>query len=360
MLRRFEDDDRPMEWKEDGFAALDRVVTLLARHGLYSVIDLHALPGAQNHHWHSDNPTHRPAFWTHRHFQDRAVALREELADRYRDRPEVAGYNPVNEPSEPTGDVLSAFYERLERAIRAVDPRHILFLDGNRYATDFSVFTRRGEPFPNCVCTAHDYALPGIASGTGYPGTTRGEYFDRSVVEETFLRRTRYMRGTGTPVWIGEFFGPPRLPRPPRRPAAGHLAVRPAPRPVGDLPGARRRLVAVDVQGHRLAGHRPRRARQSVPAPHPARSGAEGTARHGLLGRLGRGRARHPRPHRRALRAGVPGLRALPVGPAPAHRGTGAARGERRSAGERGPGPGPPGAADGPARTRPAANPRGV
>ncbi len=203
--RHFEDDDRPLEFKEAGFAALDRVITLLAWHGLYSVIDLHALPGAQNQHWHSDNPTHRAEFWTHRHFQDRAVALWEQLAERYKDRPEVAGYNPVNEPSEPTGEVLLAFYERLERAIRAIDPRHVLFLDGNRYSTDFSVFSRRAEPLPNCVYTAHDYALPGITSASGYPGVTRGEYFDRSVIEQTFLRRTQYMRETGTPVWIGEF-----------------------------------------------------------------------------------------------------------------------------------------------------------
>ena len=26
--------------------------------GVYSIIDLHALPGSQNQHWHSDNPTH--------------------------------------------------------------------------------------------------------------------------------------------------------------------------------------------------------------------------------------------------------------------------------------------------------------
>ncbi|WP_255950835.1 glycoside hydrolase family 5 protein [Streptomyces odontomachi] len=203
--RHFEDDDRPMAWKEDGFAALDRVITLLARHGIYSIIDLHALPGAQNQHWHSDNPTHRAEFWTHRHFQDRVVALWEQLAERYRDRPEVAGYNPVNEPSESTGEVLLAFYERLERAIRAIDPRHVLFLDGNRYSTDFSLFARRAEPLPNTVYTAHDYALPGIMGASAYPGVTRGEYVDRSVVEQTFLRRTAYMRETGTPVWIGEF-----------------------------------------------------------------------------------------------------------------------------------------------------------
>ncbi|QBI52155.1 glycoside hydrolase family 5 protein [Streptomonospora litoralis] len=200
--RHFEDDLAPFRLREEGFAHLDRVIAELARHGIYSIIDLHALPGCQNQHWHSDNPTHIAAFWQHRQFQDRAVWLWEAIADRYRDRPEVAGYNPVNEPADPSGELIGPFYQRLERAIRAVDDRHILFLDGNRYATDFSAFT---EPLPNTVYSTHDYALPGIASGTGYPGVTRGEYVDRGVLEKTFLRRTEYMRRTGTPVWIGEF-----------------------------------------------------------------------------------------------------------------------------------------------------------
>lgn len=203
--RHFEDDARPFELMEEGFARLDRVVSILARHGISSILDLHALPGRQNQHWHSDNPTHLAEFWRHPHFQDRVVHLWEALADRFKDRPEVAGYNPINEPSDPTGEVLPAFYDRLEKAIRAIDPRHVLFLDGNKYSTDFSFLDRRSEPLPNTVYTAHDYALPGITSATEYPGVTRGEYFDRGVVEQTFLRRTEYMRRTGTPIWIGEF-----------------------------------------------------------------------------------------------------------------------------------------------------------
>jgi hypothetical protein len=200
--RHFESDDRPFELDEAGFAPLDRLIERCADQGVYTILDLHALPGAQNQHWHSDNPTHWAQFWAHRHFQDRVVHLWEAIAARYADRPEVAGYNPVNEPADPSGEVIGPFYRRLESAIRAVDPRHVLFLDGNRYSTDFSVFH---EPFANAVYSAHDYALPGIARDGRYPGTTRGEHFDRGVVEQTFLRRTKFMRRTGTPIWIGEF-----------------------------------------------------------------------------------------------------------------------------------------------------------
>ncbi|GGS51270.1 hypothetical protein GCM10010156_07290 [Planobispora rosea] len=200
--RHFESDDRPFETIERGFRHLDRVIDLLGRHGVYSVIDLHAVPGSQNQHWHSDNPTHVASFWRHRHFQDRVVRLWEVIADRYKDNPWVAGYNPVNEPGDPTGRVVGPFYDRLVKAVRAADPHHVLFLDGNTYSTDFSVFR---ELYENTVFVCHDYALAGFAHGGPYPGHTRGEWVDRAQLERTFERRTVFQRQTGTPLWVGEF-----------------------------------------------------------------------------------------------------------------------------------------------------------
>jgi endoglucanase len=114
----------------------------------------------------------------------------------------VAGYNPINEPGDVGGTAIGPFYQRLHDAVRAVDPDHVLFLEGNRYSLDFDVF---GEPWPNTVYTVHDYALPGLYDGGDYPGLSRGTYVDRDVIERTFLARTEYMRRTGTPMWVGEF-----------------------------------------------------------------------------------------------------------------------------------------------------------
>jgi endoglucanase len=200
--RHFEDDARPFELKDAGFRLLDRAIERCARHGLYAVIDLHALPGCQNQRWHSDNSTHRAFFWEHAHFQDRVVHLWQALARRYRDNAWVAGYNPINEPGDVSGQAIGPFYRRLHEAVRAIDPDHILFLEGNRYSLDFDVF---GEPWPNTVYTVHDYALPGLYDGGDYPGTSRGTFVDRDVIERTFLARTEYMRRTGTPIWVGEF-----------------------------------------------------------------------------------------------------------------------------------------------------------
>ncbi len=200
--RRFEDDMRPFEIKPAGLAVLDRAVETCRRAGIYVILDLHAAPGCQNQSWHSDNPTHWDAFWDHAHFQDRVVNLWQVLAERYKDEPTVAGYNVLNEPADRTGVRLAPFYERVAAAIRRVDARHVLFLDGNTYSTDFSMFD---EPIENCVYTAHDYARPGMLPRAEYPGVTEGRYYDRAQLERVFLERTEFQRRTGTPIWVGEF-----------------------------------------------------------------------------------------------------------------------------------------------------------
>jgi endoglucanase len=197
-----EDDSRPGELNPEGFAHLDRAVDACASAGLYSVIDLHAAPGWQNHHWHSDNPFHQPLFWQHRFFQDRAIELWEAIASRYAGRPEVAGYNVLNEPADEEGTRLVEFYLRAVAAIRAVDGRHMVFLDGNRYSREFPGF---GAAFENAVYAVHQYPEPGAADGGPYPGLTGGNHFDRDVVTAEFASMTGYTRERGLPVWVGEF-----------------------------------------------------------------------------------------------------------------------------------------------------------
>src|SRR3954464_3545317 len=191
--RHLESDGAPFQVIEDGFRHLDRAIAAGAAHGVYSLIDLHALPGWQNHHWHSDNPTHRALFWEHPHFQDRVVHMWEAIADRYKSDPWVVGYNLMNEPADGSRPVVGAFCARLAAAIRAVDPDHILFLDGNTYSTEFDFF---GDPLDNAVYALHDYVPAGLGRG--------GEY-DKDAAEQKFLQRPEYARRTGTPIYVGEF-----------------------------------------------------------------------------------------------------------------------------------------------------------
>lgn len=200
--RLFEDDMNPRIIKEEAFEHLDRVINLCSKYEIYTIIDLHALPGYQNQGWHSDNPTHKALLWKHKDFQDRALILWEFIANRYKDQPWVAGYDLINEPADPTEEMVFPYYKRLYDAIRKVDPNHIIFLEGNRYANDFHIFT---EIWDNVVYTNHDYAIPGFIDGGEYPGYSRGQYVNKDTVEKNFVAECEFMFENNVPVWVGEF-----------------------------------------------------------------------------------------------------------------------------------------------------------
>jgi hypothetical protein len=212
--RHFEDDLAPGVWREAGFRRLDAMLAGCERHGLYAILDHHAVPGCQNTDWHCDNATQSSLFWGHRHFQDRFVALWEEFARRYRGRAVVAGYNVMNEPfvNRPRGrlpwayrhawDRINDVYRRVVGAIRAIDPDHIIILEGDCYSTAFAGLT---APFaPNLVYSSHNYNGMGFGPGA-YPDATRG--WNRAEQTRHFLRNegTAFVRQHRVPLWVGEF-----------------------------------------------------------------------------------------------------------------------------------------------------------
>ncbi|KAF9893981.1 hypothetical protein FE257_008952 [Aspergillus nanangensis] len=196
--QHFEDDMNPRVLKPEGFKHLDRVIELCAQANIYTILDMHAVPGGQNPDWHSDNPTNHAAFWDHKDFQDRTIWLWKELAHHYKDHSCVAGYNPLNEPADPEYTRLATFYDRIEHEIRATDPDHILWLDGNTFAMEWKGFT---HILPNCVYSLHDYSTMGFPTGDRFKGTEE----QHSRLEQQFLRKCEFMRLHGCPIWNGEF-----------------------------------------------------------------------------------------------------------------------------------------------------------
>ncbi|KAM7201225.1 Glycoside hydrolase superfamily [Naviculisporaceae sp. PSN 640] len=196
--RHFIDDLNPSELKSSGFALVDRIVDACSAEGIYTILDMHTFPGGQNQGWHSDSGIHKALFWEFKDFQDRMVNLWVEIAKRYKDNTWIAGYNPMNEPGDPEHYRLQQFYQRVEKEIRQVDPHHILFLDGNTYAMDFSGFK---EVLPNCVYSIHDYA------NMGFPGYEqyRGSEEQKEFLRKSYERKVAFMKERGVPIWNGEF-----------------------------------------------------------------------------------------------------------------------------------------------------------
>ncbi|CAM1501293.1 Fc.00g104550.m01.CDS01 [Cosmosporella sp. VM-42] len=198
--RHFLGDSDLTKVKPRGFVLLDRIVDSCAKYGIYTILDLHAVPGGQNQDWHSDSGIHKALFWDFNHFQDTTIDLWRAIATHYRDNHWVAGYNPLNEPADPKHSRLIKFYDKVERAIREVDPHHILFLDGNTYAADFRQFP--SKPYPNTVYSIHDYSNFGFPKS---PELYTGTEEQQRKIKDQFERKIEYMKKLGVPVWNGEW-----------------------------------------------------------------------------------------------------------------------------------------------------------
>ena len=227
--RHFEDDERPFAYKEAGFERLERVVNWCQEQEIYVILDMHAVQGWQNAHWHSDNAKGISLFWHNPHYQERFIALWRELAQRYKDRAVIAGYNLMNEPcvNTPDGDYPYNFFknyrpdfERMNRiyrqavaAVRAVDPKHLIFLEGDKYSV---LFEGLAAPFAdNLVYSSHNYNTAGFGPGP-YPGEFhthsidldyQNGYWDRERQAEIFSQSEGYQFASrhNVPLLVGEF-----------------------------------------------------------------------------------------------------------------------------------------------------------
>jgi endoglucanase len=214
--RHFEDDSQPFQYMEKGFTRLNQALEWCEKHGLYVILDMHAVQGWQNTDWHCDNSSRHTFFWQHPHFQNRFVALWEEFARRYRGRSVIAGYNVMNEPVtnapfgrftsqyQPDWQVINRIYRQVVEAIRAIDPEHIIFLEGDYFSSQFDGLE---APFAaNLVYSSHNYNAGGFGPGP-YPGLINGEKWDRNKQEQVFLNHsgTRFSQKYQVPLWVGEF-----------------------------------------------------------------------------------------------------------------------------------------------------------
>ena len=211
--RHFEDEFTPYSYKESGFARLEQAVGWCEKHGLYVILDMHAAPGYQSTDWHSDNSSRRSLFWDTKDFQDRFIALWEELARRYNGRGVIAGYNLLNEPMtnakfgrlpfdyKPDWKAMNTLYKQTVDAIRAIDPEHIIFLEGDFFSM---LFDGLDAPFAeNLVYSSHNYSE---ALNDPYYGTDKATWTKEKVREE-FLGKegTKFSDKYDVPLWVGEF-----------------------------------------------------------------------------------------------------------------------------------------------------------
>ncbi|MBD3223409.1 MAG: cellulase family glycosylhydrolase [Caldithrix sp.] len=170
-------DEEQQQFIETGFTLTDSLIEWCRDNDMYVILDMHCAPGGQNDGNISDSDGEVARLWTEEANQDLTVAIWEEIARRYVDEPVIAGYDLLNEPVLPEGYTnkdLRRLYMRLTSAIRAIDPHHIIFVEGNIYATDFTDLT---PPWAtNLVYSFHKYWNEPTLSSIQYMLEIRKKY----------------------------------------------------------------------------------------------------------------------------------------------------------------------------------------
>ncbi len=145
-------------WLEKGFALTDSLVKWCTANQMYVILDLHAAPGGQGYDQGiSDYNPAKPSLWESTLNKNKTIALWKKLAERYAGEQWVGGYDLINETNwNMTGNAeLKSLYSAIADAIRMVDTKHILFIEGNWFANDFTGLV---PPFKtNIVYSPHKY-----------------------------------------------------------------------------------------------------------------------------------------------------------------------------------------------------------
>lgn len=188
---------------------LERHLAWAKKYGLQIVVDLHAAPGARDerrdlHMFH--DATYAEAF----------LATWRKIATRFRGRPEIFGFDLVNEPQQLAPALPGCDYwslqSRAAEAIRAIDPETPVIVESNCYDSPATFDYLKPLALTNIIYQVHMY-IPGAFTHQGVSGRTwtRAKYPDAEKGwDRAFLRRALrpvrdFQRRHGARIYVGEF-----------------------------------------------------------------------------------------------------------------------------------------------------------
>jgi endoglucanase len=183
-------------WLEKGFAMTDSLLSWCKANHMYLILDLHAAPGGQGNDFNiSDRDSTKPSLWESAANRAKMIALWRKLAERYVNEPWIGAYDVINEPNwgfedpadkhglkETKNAPLRQLLMDLTAAIRSVDKRHIIVIEGNGWGNNY-----RGMMPPwddNLVMSFHKYWNPNT---------------EEAIHHFLELRRQYHI-----PLWLGE------------------------------------------------------------------------------------------------------------------------------------------------------------
>lgn len=184
-------------WLEKGFQITDSLLAWCKANKIYLILDLHAAPGGQGNDLNiSDRDASKPSLWEDEENQKKTIALWKKLAERYANEPWIGGYDILNEPNwgfedlandknglkEKKNEPLRKLMIDITKAIREVDKKHIVIIEGNGWGNNYNGILPVWDD--NMVLSFHKY----------------WNYNTQSSIQHILDARDK----NNVPVWLGE------------------------------------------------------------------------------------------------------------------------------------------------------------
>ena len=172
---------------DEGFRLIDSLLRWSTPNKVYLILDMHATPGGQGDDTGiADRDATKPYLWTSTANQDTLVQIWKNIATRYATHPFIGGYDLINETNytamQPANLQLHDLFVRITNAIRTTDTNHIIYIEGNSWAGDFTGLTPAWDE--NMAYSFHKY----------------WNVTDQNSIQSMLDLRT----STNRPLWLGE------------------------------------------------------------------------------------------------------------------------------------------------------------
>ncbi len=146
------------------FTLLDYFVDMAAQYNMYTILDMHGAYGSQNGKDHSGESLQNGTgdFYKNGQKQELTLKLWKVIAEHYKDNPNVAGYDILNEPAHTTSagtqtttEIHWDFFDKIYDEIRSVDQKHIVMIESCWEGENLPQPSKYG--WENCVYSFHHY-----------------------------------------------------------------------------------------------------------------------------------------------------------------------------------------------------------
>lgn len=173
-----------------GFDKLDWALDMAEKYDLYVVLDLHGAIGSQNMDNHSGDDS-QFALYGNEENKRKTIHLWEQIAQHFKERTIVCGYDLLNEPRRKKhrygGKICFDFYDELYKAVRRIDPDHMIFVECFSFPNHGADFRKYG--WENICYEYHIYNLTPFSQRTCL----------------RFYKALHHLMGYKAPVYIGEW-----------------------------------------------------------------------------------------------------------------------------------------------------------